>query len=348
MVFLDCVGEENGGGIDCGDSSPIIKGCKFINTVSGAGGGIYAAGSGSPTITDCMFVNNTVAHIDHGGRGGAITVSETASAFVANCIFIDCASENQGGSVFVDEGASITIVNCTFVGSEAPDGSSLYVSDTGQLTLVNSIVAFGEDGEAAAGPGGFDVTHCNVFGNTGGDWAGPIAGMSGSNGNISNDPLFVDAENGDIHLYYHSPCRDMGDATVSGLPDDDMEGDPRVSYGLVDMGADEFCTHLYCTGDFTPSGSVVGKLVGLPGTTPTGLVFGTSLYDPPAKNPWGTLYIEPPWVVVPLTDPIPPEGILFFPDTVPATPAAPNEIFVQALIGLNPDSLTNLLILHIR
>jgi len=59
-------------------------------------------------------------------------------------------------------------------------------------------------------------------------------------GMIDADPLFVDPDNGDFHLTFPSPCKDAGDDEASGLPDEDFENDPRVAFGFVDMGADEF------------------------------------------------------------------------------------------------------------
>jgi len=46
-----------------------------------------------------------------------------------------------------------------------------------------------------------------VYGNAGGDWTGCIADQYGINGNISEDPLFCDAENGDFTIRDdYSPC----------------------------------------------------------------------------------------------------------------------------------------------
>jgi PKD repeat protein len=59
--------------------------------------------------------------------------------------------------------------------------------------------------------------------------------------NLNNvDPLFVDPANGDFHLQATSPCINAGDNSAPGLPATDMDGNPRIANGTVDMGAYEY------------------------------------------------------------------------------------------------------------
>jgi hypothetical protein len=73
-----------------------------------------------------------------------------------------------------------------------------------------------------------------------------IQGGYPGEGNISDDPLFVDATNGDFHLLPDSPCIDS--ASTTG-PIDDLDGNPRPvdvpgigrdGDGAFDMGCYEF------------------------------------------------------------------------------------------------------------
>lgn len=49
--------------------------------------------------------------------------------------------------------------------------------------------------------------HCtDLYGNAGGDWTPGIQHLLGINGNICEDPLFCDPENGDFTLHCDSPC----------------------------------------------------------------------------------------------------------------------------------------------
>jgi hypothetical protein len=80
-------------------------------------------------------------------------------------------------------------------------------------------------------------------------------GLVGTNGNIRQDPLFVDPANGDFRLQSTSPCIDAG--TSNGAPSQDTEGFPRYDDPLVpnagggtepyyDMGAYEYVAFFTC------------------------------------------------------------------------------------------------------
>lgn len=58
-------------------------------------------------------------------------------------------------------------------------------------------------------------------------------------GNITNQPLFVNLAADNLHLQSNSACIDTGNnAYVDGTAD--LDGNPRISGGAVDMGAYEF------------------------------------------------------------------------------------------------------------
>jgi hypothetical protein len=249
----------------------------------------------------------------------------------------------DGGGVWCWNVTGGLIANCNImyniVGDPSSWGGGIDVL-AGSPLITNCIVRDNENQEISTG----NVTYSNVKG-----------GYSGT-GNIDEPPYLVDIdgpdndpytwEDNDYHIQYISPCRDAGNV-VAGMPGYDMEGDPRDAGITADIGMDEFYTHLYVVGDFTPGGAIEGKIVGLPGTTPTGLFLGSGVLDPPVPTVWGNFHLQAPWLLIPLI-PIPSNGIMVLPATIPASPSTPYDLPMQALVGLNPDSLTNLFVLEVR
>ena len=68
----------------------------------------------------------------------------------------------------------------------------------------------------------------------------PVAGIIQDN--IDADPQFVDTTNFDFHLSDYSPCINAGkpDTTGLNLPATDLDGNPRIFDGRVDIGAYEY------------------------------------------------------------------------------------------------------------
>jgi hypothetical protein len=85
-------------------------------------------------------------------------------------------------------------------------GDGVYCK-AGFLTVDGSIVcssstAHGLSGESAVG----FISCTNVWNNAAGNYGGSIEDQTGSNGNISANPVFCDAAGGDYHLDASSPC----------------------------------------------------------------------------------------------------------------------------------------------
>jgi hypothetical protein len=128
------------------------------------------------------------------------------------------------------------------------------------------------------------------------------------------------------------------------LPAEDFDGDPRIAYGFVDMGADEFHTHLYYKGEAAPGNNIEIKLVGLPGTAPVGLFLSFFVTEPPWKTKWGDFHLQWPWWLF-YMPPMPSNGVLSLPGVLPTLPPAPYDLYLQAIIG---SELTNLCIVQVE
>ena len=140
---------------------------------------------------------------------------------------------SQGTQFWVQDYGTVVASNNLFVGADTfaavecvdiPVGTS-----TGSLTLTLSH----NDVYTAAGPATYDGIRC--------------AGLIGSNGNISADPLFLDpnATNPNFQLQLASPAVDAGLNTAVGVGLTDLTCAPRIQNAkglptaIIDMGAYE-------------------------------------------------------------------------------------------------------------
>jgi hypothetical protein len=171
----------------------------------------------SPIFEDCWFVQNY-------GWGGASAIEYSPSEPVfRRCLFVGNGQWSEvptpnGGAIFLYYGAHPVFEDCSFYGN-AGVGSTLFVygSTACHADFNRCIIAFGDDDSESIYAGGpvncgdvagcsIDLTCCNVFGNSAGDYIDCIAGQSGVNGNLSADPLFYDTAVGDLYLLAGSPC----------------------------------------------------------------------------------------------------------------------------------------------
>ena len=223
----------HGGGIcNVTSSSPTLTNCVFsANEAGGYGGGMINSVSSSPTVTGCTFCDNTA------GDGGGMFNNDKSNPIVTNCIFTDN-SAIWGGGMYNYKNSDSTVANCTFIGNSASASGGGMINNVSSTSAVTNCIFWTNtpneilnyDGHSPA-----TVTYSDVKGGFGGT------------GNINADPLFVDANGGNLRLSSGSPCIDKG--SNAGVPPGittDLDGNPRVSDGdsngtvIVDMGAYEY------------------------------------------------------------------------------------------------------------
>lgn len=331
-----------GDGIYCYSSSPVIE----LNTISGHdciynGGGIFLA-FGSGTLQGNLITGNTAKD------GGGIFISHSTSMTMSNNIIYGNRADNHGGGICCFR-SDLTAVNNTVAQNTAlKHGGGIRTEGT-TIEIANSIfwgnnAASGK--EISAGRGYGAGSHLVLGFSDIDGWGASVHVGDGSTadfrpGNINADPLFVDAATGDFHIPFDSPCRNAGAIAVTGLPQEDFEGDPRIAGGIPDMGADEFSYHLYHIGTVTPGGTVDLSIVGAPGMT-VRLAHSLNIQDPPLTTPYGDLYLTLPHTWRAFVGVIPTNGILADSLNVPGFWSPGDEKHFQALIGPLGGPLTRL------
>ncbi len=250
-------GADSGGGLYLARSMATIAGNAITgNSAAYFGAGLYVESS-SPTVA-----NKTIAANSADWDGGGLYLWDSSPTVMNNAIAGNDAL--IGGGLYLWN-SSPTLANNTITGNGAFEGGGLYLGYSSP-TIANTIMTFNSSGiyrhDKAGTP---TLRHNCVHGNTTYDYSG-LANPTGTDGNISTDPLFVETPNagpdgewgthddylGDLHLSSGSPSIDAGDNTA--VPIDiltDLDGrlrfvnDPAVpdtGYGtrpIVDMGAYE-------------------------------------------------------------------------------------------------------------
>jgi uncharacterized repeat protein (TIGR01451 family) len=216
----------DGGGIGIRPDSGVvtISRCTITdNRAGGVGGGIAVARGSAPVILDTRIISNA-ATLEWGG--GVAAYGGSAPTLI-NVLVADNSAVGGTGGLALDAG---TLVNVT-VANNTPPGVGVFDTPTYTVAITNSILY---------GNGGLDIQGANITIGYSDVGQGVLPGP----GNISEDPRFVDAANGDYHLLWNSPAIDAG--TNMGAPPADLEGDLRPMDGdkdgtaTVDMGIDEF------------------------------------------------------------------------------------------------------------
>jgi len=230
-----------GGGINNDECDPNLTNCTFIENSARAGGGIYNRYS-SPTLTNCVFRGNSVR--DQGG--GVYNFNRNLSSpILRNCLFTGNSAGHSGGGIYNYWGGPV-LTNCMFSRNSADNGNALACRsdhERNTVTLTNCILWNGGDEIWSSELSIINISYSNIHGG----WFGT--------GNIDEDPLFADpngpdnipgTEDDDLRLAPSSPSVDAGDPSyVSGPNETDLDGNPRVVSGRIDMGAYEFQGIIY-------------------------------------------------------------------------------------------------------
>lgn len=211
-----------------------------------AGGGITIE-NGSPAIRSCRIEGNSASDssMSYWGSGGVLIGGEEAAVVISNTIIANNSAVADTGAAGIRIGdASVTVVNTLLAGNSGqpaihtndavltlthvtvadndPTQDSVFLGNS-QTTIRNSI--FWEQGpDIVAGGGSLTIDYSNVE-----------DGVVPGTGNMSSNPLFVNAAKDNYRLQGGSPCIDKG--TPFGVSTD-LEGNARDT--TPDLGAYEF------------------------------------------------------------------------------------------------------------
>jgi len=217
-------GRGRGGGIYTERGSLTLTDVIINGNAAGEGGGIYI--NGTPTsLTDVIVNGNTV-----NTNGGGIYTDRTRLT-MRRVSLTNNSAEEYGGGIWVSA-CQLVMDNVTISGDSAVrGGGGIYLINGSTADLVNTIcwnnsryeVMFRRDGT----PNEITVSYSDITGGVDGIFDYNNGDVNWGDGNINEDPLFVNPDTSNYHLTEDSPCIDAGD------PDSDR--DPDLT--RADMGA---------------------------------------------------------------------------------------------------------------
>ncbi|MCH8011214.1 MAG: hypothetical protein IIA61_04580 [Candidatus Marinimicrobia bacterium] len=215
-----------GGGIYCSNSSPSLHNLSIRgNMADQMGGGIYCRDDSSPSLVNVKVSWNTAEY-----HGGGIYCRNNSNLTLENVTVSENRANNGSGIFCVNSNPKL--VNVAVSRNTASDfGAGIFCFESNP-SLVNTIlwdnlpqeIYFDQYGN----PNSITIDYSDVRGGSAGIVTNDNGTIKWLEGNIDEDPLFVNAENGDFHLQDVSPCIDAGN------PDPEYN-DPDGSRN--DMGA---------------------------------------------------------------------------------------------------------------
>lgn len=236
----NCMFNENtvdygGGGIYFTDSEPNLISCSFIGNSAPYGGGLYNNDS-NLKLTYCKLIANVGK--DYGG--GMCNLSNNTLS-LNNCLIVANRAGSNGGGMY-NNNSDLSFTNCTFTRNSARNGNTFAFNSHNQhgqstVGIIDCILWDIDELIWINDRSTVTMSYSDIRGG----WTGT--------GNIDADPLFVDpngpddipgTEDDNLRLAPSSPCVDAGDPNYAPGPDKkDIDGNPRVISGRVDMGVYE-------------------------------------------------------------------------------------------------------------
>ena len=172
-----------------------------------------------------MISSNNITNNSANRSGGGIRLYDSDNLLINNLIAYNTAGQT-GGGISCHNCDDLTIINNTITGNYST-GSGGGIRCSGSLPIVKNSIIWGNTSDQVSGHP--IVTYSNVQGGYNGE------------GNIDDDPLFVDPDNDDYHLKaiycgdsINSPCIDSGDPDYKDIFRDCDWG---LGYYRSDMGA---------------------------------------------------------------------------------------------------------------
>ena len=202
----------------CGgaDTSTLFN-CMIVSNTAADGGGVWGS-----TLYNCLIIGNQATN----GSGGGASSCNLYNCLIRSNVATNAIAASTGGGVYRG-----TVVNCTIVSNTAISQGGFNGGNLNS-TINNSIIYYNKalNGTDHNYLSGGQLFYCCTT---------PIP-ASGT-GNFTIAPLFANLLTNNYRLQSSSLCINAGNNSVV-IGTNDLDGNPRIAGGTVDIGAYEYQT----------------------------------------------------------------------------------------------------------
>ena len=183
-----------GGGLDLADSSASLYNVLVADNYAGYEAGGLDMRDSTPTLTNVMFLGNFADY-----EGGGINMRRS-NARMTNVVFVRNRTNGAGGAIKMRDSSPL-LTNVVMLDNQASSSGGGIAADADSFP---------------------SLAHVDVWGNAPDDYCTSMTNPTGTDGNMSVDPQFIDLSavdplDWDVHLATTSPLVDAGDTNFYDL-----------------------------------------------------------------------------------------------------------------------------------
>jgi len=197
-----------GGGLYCMNSNPSLVNVTITRNGCNFGGGVFL-NSSSPSMVNVRISENIAEQV-----GGGLICQSNSNPRLVNSVLSMNISDKDGGGIACLSNSSPSLVNVVVSNDTADNnGGGIYISNS-NLNIKNTILWGNSPHEiyftVSEGSDSVSISYSDIQDGEDGIVIDNNEIVNWLEGNLDEDPLFVDIENNDFHLTEDSPCIEAG------------------------------------------------------------------------------------------------------------------------------------------